>query len=223
MTIVSQLRESLPLEAIVADAARSTYIDQDLLRPIDFQGDYYRAAGVLGISGGYRGRPVLLQAGASELSKQFGSKWADALFTSHWMKPSAQEFYRDVKQLAAEKWGRDPEKLLVVPGVYPVLGATEAEARQRKADLDDQLDLEYLKGSLASVLGVDADNLDLGRPLPYDKIPLANPGHETGLVRREKLVEDARARGVTTGRCCWTTSPAVTGSSSGPRSRLPAT
>ena len=51
---------------------------------------------------------MLLQAGASELSKQFGSKWADALFTSHWMKPSAQEFYRDVKQLAAEKWSRDP-------------------------------------------------------------------------------------------------------------------
>jgi len=48
------------------------------------------------------------------------------------------------------------------------------------------------------VLGVDADDLDLGRPLPYDKILLANPGHETGLVRRAKLVEDARERAVTT-------------------------
>jgi FMN-dependent oxidoreductase (nitrilotriacetate monooxygenase family) len=198
LTIVTQLWESLPPGAIVADAARSAYVDQDLLRPVDFQGDYYRAAGVLGITGGYRGRPVLLQAGASELSKQFGSRWADALFTSHWMKPAAQEFYRDVKQLGAEKWGRDPEKLLVVPGVYPVLGATQTQARQRKADLDDQLDLEYLKGSLASVLGVGAGDLDLGRPLPYDKIPLANPGQETGLVRRAKLVQDARARGVTT-------------------------
>jgi alkanesulfonate monooxygenase SsuD/methylene tetrahydromethanopterin reductase-like flavin-dependent oxidoreductase (luciferase family) len=170
VAIVMQLWQSLPPAAIVADAARSAYIDEDRLRPIDFQGDYYRAAGVLGVTGGYRSRPVLLQAGASELSKQFGSKWADALFTSHWMKPSAQEFYRDVKQLAAHKWGRDPEQLLVVPGVYPVLGATEAEARQRKADLDDRLDLEYLKGSLASVLGVAAGDLDLSRPLPYAKI-----------------------------------------------------
>jgi FMN-dependent oxidoreductase (nitrilotriacetate monooxygenase family) len=198
VTIVTQLWESLPPEAIIADAAHSAYIGPDLLRPIDFQGDYYRTAGVLGVTGGYRGRPVLLQAGMSELSKQFGSKWADALFTSHWMKPSAQEFYRDVKQLAAGKWSRDPEKLLVVPGVYPVLGATETAARQRKADLDDQLDLEYLKGSLAGVLGVDADDLDLSRPLPYDKIQLANPGRETGLVRRAKLVEDARSRAVTT-------------------------
>ena len=198
LTIVTQLWESLPPGAIVADAARSAYIDQDLLRPVDFQGDYYRAAGVLGITGGYRGRPVLLQAGASELSKQFGSRWADALFTSHWMKPAAQEFYRDVKQLGAEKWGRDPGKLLVVPGVYPVLGATEAEARQRKADLDDQLDLEYLKGSLAALLGVDPAVLDLARELPYDKIPPSDPADGAGHVRREKVVESARERGAST-------------------------
>lgn len=37
-----------------------------------------------------------------------------------------------------------------LPGVYLVLGATEAQARQHKADLDDQLDLDYLKGSLRS-------------------------------------------------------------------------
>jgi alkanesulfonate monooxygenase SsuD/methylene tetrahydromethanopterin reductase-like flavin-dependent oxidoreductase (luciferase family) len=154
------------LRAIVADAASSGYIAGDLLRPVDFQGDYYRAAGTLGVTGGYRGRPVILQAGMSELSKQFGSKWAGALFTSHWVKPSAQDFYRDVKQLTAGKWNRDPEKLLVVPGLYPVLGATEEQARQRKADLDDQLDLEYLKGSLASVLGLNPGDLDLSRPLP---------------------------------------------------------
>ena len=129
VTIVTQLWESLPPEAIVADAARSAYIDQVLLRPIDFEGDYYRAAGVLGVTGGYRGRPVLLQAGASELSKQFGSRWADALFTSHWMKPAAQEFYRDVKQLGRRSGAATPEKLLVVPGVYPVLGATQTQAQ----------------------------------------------------------------------------------------------
>jgi FMN-dependent oxidoreductase (nitrilotriacetate monooxygenase family) len=199
VTIVTQLWGSLPPEAIVADAARHAYIDKSLLRPVDFQGDYYRAAGVLGVTGGHGGRrPVLLQAGASEASKQFGSKWADALFTSHWIKPAAQEFYRDVKQYAARKWDRDPGKLLVVPGVYPVLGATEAQARQRKADLDDQLDLDYLKGSLAELLGVGAADLDLNRELPYGKIPSADPERSAGPVRREKVVESARQRRVTT-------------------------
>jgi len=198
VTIVTQLWESLPPEAIVADAASSTYVDAGRLRPVEFQGDHYRASGVLGVVGGYQGRrPAILQAGASESSKQFGSKWADALFTSHWMKPSAQEFYTDVKQYAAQKWQRDPEKLLVVPGVYPILGATEAEARQRKADLDDQLDLEDLKGSLADLLGLDPGDLDLNRELPYGKIPPSDPADGAGHVRREKVVESARERGVT--------------------------
>jgi FMN-dependent oxidoreductase (nitrilotriacetate monooxygenase family) len=199
VTIVTQLWDSLPPAAVTADAARSAYVDASLLRPVDFQGHYYHAAGVLGITGGYEGRrPLLLQAGASEASKQFGSKWADALFTSHWEKPSAQEFYRDVKHYAAQKWDRDPAKLLVVPGVYPVLGATEAQARQRKADLDDRLDLEYLKGSLAALLGVAAADLDLSRELPYAKIPPADPESPAGHVRREKVVESARERGAST-------------------------
>jgi FMN-dependent oxidoreductase (nitrilotriacetate monooxygenase family) len=199
VTIVTQLWESLPPSAIVADAASSTYVDADRLRPVEFEGDYYRAAGVLGVIGGYQGqRPVLLQAGASESSKQFGSKWADALFTSHWAKPSAQEFYRDVKQYAAEKWQRDPAGLLVVPGVYPVLGATEAEARQRKADLDDQLDLEHLKDRLAALLGVDAAALDLARELPYDQIPPPDPASSAGHVQRDKVVASARERRATT-------------------------
>jgi len=199
VTVVTQLWDSLPPDAIVADAASSSYVDAGRLRPVEFQGDYYRATGVLGVVGGYQGRrPVLLQAGASESSKQFGSKWADALFTSHWNKPSAQEFYTDVKQYAAHKWQRDPAGLLVVPGVYPVLGATEAQARQRKADLDDQLDLEYLKGSLAQLLGVDAADLDLSRELPYDKIPPSDPADGAGHVRREKVVESARERGAST-------------------------
>ena len=199
VTIVTQLWESLPPSAIVADPASSTYVDAGRLRPVEFQGDYYRTAGVLGVIGGYQGRrPVLLQAGASESSKQFGSRWADALFTSHWAKPSAQEFYRDVKQYAAEKWRRDPAGLLVVPGVYPVLGATESQARQRKADLDDQLDLEHLKGRLAALLGLDTADLDLGQELPYDKIPPADPASSAGHVQRDKVVASARERGATT-------------------------
>ncbi|MEV8517748.1 NtaA/DmoA family FMN-dependent monooxygenase [Dactylosporangium sp. NPDC051484] len=198
VSIVTQLWDSLPAAAVVADKERTVYIDRDKLRPIDFQGEHFRAAGTLGVTAGYGGRrPVLLQAGASQLSKQFGTKWADALFTSHWTKPQAQQFYGDVKQLAAEKWHRDPAKLLVVPGVYPVLGSTEAEAIQRKADLDDQLDLEHIKGSLAVTLDVDASILDLSQPLPYDKIPLDNPENKTEIIRRAKLVEDARARNLT--------------------------
>jgi len=145
VSIVTQLWDSLPREALVADKASGNYIDTAKTRPIDFQGAYYKSAGPLSVPPYNGERPVLLQAGASALSKQFGSKWADALFTSHWLKGQSQEFYSDVKRLAAGTWKRDPAKLIVVPGVYPVLGSTEAEAIARKAALDELLDLEHIK------------------------------------------------------------------------------
>jgi FMN-dependent oxidoreductase (nitrilotriacetate monooxygenase family) len=198
VSVVTQLWDSLPQEALVADRKSGIYIDKAKTRPIDFKGVYYKSAGLLSVPPYNGQRPVLLQAGASALSKQFGSKWADALFTSHWLKGQAQEFYSDVKRLAAEKWHRNPEKLVVVPGVYPVLGATEQEAIARKAELDELLDLEHIKGQLATQLGVEASVLDLSKPLPYDKIPLDNPNKDTLIIRRTKLVEDAKVRNLST-------------------------
>jgi len=198
VSVVTQLWESLPQEALVADAKSGAYIDRTKTRPIDFRGAYYRSAGLLSVPPYNGKRPVLLQAGASALSKEFGSKWADALFTSHWLKGQAQEFYSDVKRLAAQKWQRNPDSLVVVPGVYPVLGATEAEAIARKAELDELLDLEHIKGRLAEQLGVDPAILDLSKPLPYDEIPLDNPTRDTAIIRRAKLVEDAKVRNLST-------------------------
>ncbi|MET0792388.1 MAG: NtaA/DmoA family FMN-dependent monooxygenase [Polyangiaceae bacterium] len=194
VSVVTQLWDSLPQEAFVANRASGLYIDKAKTRPVDYKGAYYRSAGLLSVPPYNGQRPVLLQAGASALSKEFGSKWADALFTSHWLKGQAQEFYSDVKRLAAQKWHRDPEKLVVVPGVYPVLGSTEAEAIARKAELDELLDLEHIKGQLATQLGVEPSILDLSKPLPYDKIPLDNPNKDTAIIRRAKLVEDAKVR-----------------------------
>jgi FMN-dependent oxidoreductase (nitrilotriacetate monooxygenase family) len=198
VSIVTQLWDSLPRDALVANKASGEYIDKAKTRPISYHGVYYKSAGLLSVPPYDGKRPVLLQAGASALSKQFGSKWADALFTSHWIKHQAQEFYGDVKALAAHKWQRDPQKVIVVPGVYPVLGATEAEAITRKAELDEQLDLEHIKGRLAEQLDIDASILDLSKPLPYDRIPLDNPLRDTAIIRRAKLVEDAKARNLTT-------------------------
>ncbi|KAF1042967.1 NtaA/DmoA family FMN-dependent monooxygenase [Xylophilus sp.] len=197
VSIVTGLWGSLPVEAIVADIERTVYVDAARLRPIDFTGTYFSSHGTLGIPGGYAERPVIVQAGASESSKRFGSRWADALFTSHWNLPDAQGFYRDVKQAAAG-YGRNPAGLLIFPGLYPILGATEAQALRRKRDLDDQLDLEHAKGALATMLGIASGLLDLSKPLPYDSIDLNGADMLTPVRRREKLVKDAQRRNLTT-------------------------
>jgi len=196
VSIVDALWRSLPPEAIVADSDSDTYIDQSLTRPVDIRGNYFRGAGVLPLVGGYRGqRPVLFQAGTSRASKQFGARWADALFTSQRLPELGRAFSEEVKGLA-EANGRSRDSLLVLPGLYVILGDTEAQAIARKAELDDLLELEPLIQQLSDALELEISGLNLDKELPY--AALEGPA-STSLqtVRRQQLVADAKGRGLT--------------------------
>jgi alkanesulfonate monooxygenase SsuD/methylene tetrahydromethanopterin reductase-like flavin-dependent oxidoreductase (luciferase family) len=58
-------------------------------------------AGPLNLPRCPQGRPVLVQAGSSDTGRRFAARHADAVFTAHMTKATAQEFYADLKRLAA--------------------------------------------------------------------------------------------------------------------------
>ena len=193
--IVTGLWDSLPRSAIVDDPAHDIYIDESRTLPVDYQGEYYQTRAVLPLPGGYAGRPVLFQAGASDHSRAFGARWADALFTGQRTKELAKRFSAEVKRLAAAN-GRDPDKLVVLPGLFVILGGTEAEARRRKDELDALLDADYLLGQLAERLGIAPSALVLDEELPYHQLA-GSPGMSLLARHREQLVTEARERKLT--------------------------
>ena len=190
--IVTGLWSSVPQSAIVADAARNVFVDERLTRPIDVQGSHFRSRGSLSAPVGPQGRPVIFQAGQSDDSKAFGAKWADALFTGQRTLEGAQAFYTDVKALARAN-GRDPAQLLVMPGLFTILGGTEAEARRRKDDLDGGLDIAFLHRELAGHFALTPDDLPLDQPLPFDLID-ARADHVPIASRwpRKQILSEAR-------------------------------
>ena len=95
----------------------------------------------------------MFQAGVSAQSREFGAKYADVLFTSQPDLEHDRIFYAEAKAHAA-KFGRNPDHLVVLPGLYAVVGDTEADARKRKAQFDEMLDLDFLVGNLAKQLGL---------------------------------------------------------------------
>jgi FMN-dependent oxidoreductase (nitrilotriacetate monooxygenase family) len=194
--IVTGLWDSLPQSAIVDDRERDLYIDTAQTLPVDYNGEFYTSKAVLPLPGGYSGRPVLFQAGASDDSRAFGAKWADALFTSQRTKELGQSFSAQVKGLASS-YGRDPDKLVVLPGLFAILGATESDARRRKDQLDALLDAEYLKDKLADQLGLPVSDLVLDAELPYDKLAAFDAGNTLQARQREQLVTEARTRHLT--------------------------
>lgn len=160
--------DSLPQEAIVADRENHMFIDKRLTRPVDYEGKYLKSSGVLQVTGRYKGdRAVLFQAGISPHSRAFGAKFADVMFTSAPDVDHDRALYKEVKELAAG-YGRNPDHLIVSPGLYTVIGDTEEEARKRKAEFDDLMETQFLVRNLAISLGIPPEKLDPSRELPYE-------------------------------------------------------
>ncbi len=71
ITVVEQLWQSWPVEAIVADPA-GAYVDESRLRAVGHRGRWFGVAGPLNVPRPPQGRPVLFQAGASEPGPRAG-------------------------------------------------------------------------------------------------------------------------------------------------------
>lgn len=132
--VVDRLLGSWDEGAVLADKASGRYADAAKVRAIDHDGEFFKVRGPLNISRPPQRRIPLFQAGASEDGKNLAAATADAVFTlGSGSLDAAQDLYRDYKERVSVA-GRDPDAMAVMPMLAPVIGSTEAEARER-ADL----------------------------------------------------------------------------------------
>jgi FMN-dependent oxidoreductase (nitrilotriacetate monooxygenase family) len=171
MAVVKALWDSWAADAIVDDRAAGVYAQGDRIRPIKHRGDFYTVAGPLNMPRCPQGRPVLVQAGSSDTGRRFAARHADAVFTAHMAKATAQEFYADLKSLAAEE-GRLAEQVLILPGLSPMIAGTEAEAQRLEREVNELTDPEVGRKRLSGRFGGhDFSHLPLDRPLSADDFP----------------------------------------------------
>ncbi|MFK4446502.1 FMN-dependent oxidoreductase (nitrilotriacetate monooxygenase family) [Caballeronia udeis] len=186
--VVLKLWDSWEDDALIADRASGRYADPARVHAIEHAGHHFQVRGPLNLPRSPQGRPVLVQAGGSEAGVALAARHADAVFTAQTTFEGAQEFYGDIKARAVAQ-GRHADHLLVLPGLYPVIGGTLAEARQRKADMDALLDRRTELAKFARALGIDADDLQLDAPLPYALIDKGNRADvSNGFIRTTVLL-----------------------------------
>ena len=103
MTVVNGLWDSWGEDAVLDDRAAGRYARPDRIRPINHRGQFYRVAGPLNMPRCPQGRPVLVQAGSSDTGRRFAARHAEAVFTAHMEKRTAQAFYADLKAAGARR------------------------------------------------------------------------------------------------------------------------
>jgi FMN-dependent oxidoreductase (nitrilotriacetate monooxygenase family) len=188
LEVVTALWDSWADDAVVDDPSTGVYVDRSKIREIDHRGTFQQVRGPLNLPRSPQGHPVLVQAGSSGPGRDFAARFAEAVFTAHMHVGTAREFYTDLKARVRGR-GRDEQSLLVLPGISPILGSTEAEAEQLRAELQElSLSSVGLAHLSARFGGADLSHLDLEQRLTTDDLP--DPGGVQGAQSRAQLIAD---------------------------------
>jgi FMN-dependent oxidoreductase (nitrilotriacetate monooxygenase family) len=194
LDVAKALWDSWDDGAVLADKSSGQYADLSRLHAVDYRGDHFKVAGPLNVERPPQGHPLLVQAGSSEDGKSFAARHAEAIFTAHQTYERAADFYGDIKA-RTKTAGRDPEAVLVLPGIVPIIGSTEREAQQLARELDELRVPEYGLWQLSNILEVDASAFDLDKPLPTSV--LVRPALQGAQSRADLIIELAQRESLT--------------------------
>lgn len=168
---VKGLWDSWEDDAFTYDKASGEFFDKTKLHTLNHEGEYFSVKGPLNIARSQQGHPVIFQAGKSEDGRNFAAKNADAIFAGMENFTSSQAYYADIKRRAVA-FGRDTDKISVLPGILPIIGDTQEEADRKHEEL-------------ASLVTIDKALHALGRPFDdhdFTQYPLDEPFPDLGNI-----------------------------------------
>lgn len=179
--------------AFVRDRESGRFIDPDKLRKLDHRGEFYSVAGPLNLTRSGQGQPVLFQAGASEAGRDFAARRADAIFAVAPEMKSAARYRADIHE-RARKSGRDPEEVVILNGIGPVVGRTRAEAEEKFRAIGELVDVDVALAYLGRFFDdIDWSGYDLDGPFP----DLGDTGRSGWQSTSDAIKKHAKQAGLT--------------------------
>jgi len=188
--VVKGLWDSWDDGAVVADRASGAFLDKSKVHALNHKGRFFAVKGPLNIAPGPHGHPLLIQAGGSAPGQELSARTADLVFSVvNGDKTSAKTAYDDLKRRAV-KQGRAPENLPILPGVMPIIGDTDEEAKDQLDRLQGWLSSTNALSLVSQRLGHDISGYPLDGPIP--DLPTTNRGQAFSktlfeMARRENM------------------------------------
>lgn len=188
--VVNGLWDSWEDDAFIRNAESGEFFDPAKLHTIDHQGEFFSVRGPLNIARPVQGRPVLVQAGASEEGRQLAAETAEMVFTVSQTREIGQAFCADMRDRMS-RLGRNPAHMKILPAALVIVADSIEEARERRARLDSLVHSDSAIAALSIALGHDVSHCDPDGPLPQD-LPETNQSKSGrdrayALERREGL------------------------------------
>jgi N-acetyl-S-(2-succino)cysteine monooxygenase len=189
--VVAGLWDSWENDAFLHDKETGRYYDTEKLHFLRHNGKHFSVRGPLNVSRSPQGRPVVAQAGSSDVGRELAARTADLVFTAQTVVRDGQAFCCDLRN-RAERYGRRRDDIKILPGLMPIVGRTDEEAQGKLATLQALMDDRLAMAALARLTGdLDIYQYNADGPLP----PL--PPSNAAKARQALIVELARENSMT--------------------------
>jgi FMN-dependent oxidoreductase (nitrilotriacetate monooxygenase family) len=142
------------------------WFDFDKMHILRHKGKHFTVRGPLNVARSPQGRPVVAQAGSSDVGMELAARTADMVFTAQTTIKEGQDFCNEMRSRVV-KYGRGPEDIRIFPGIMPIVGRSETEAREKYEELRSLVDDGVGIAGVARLAGgVDIFACDPDGPLP---------------------------------------------------------
>ncbi len=181
--VVLGLWDSWEDDARILNKETGQYYDRSKVHVLDHKGKHFSVKGPLNITRTPQGRPVIVQAGASPSGQQLAGRYAEVIFTVQLDKNEARKLYDNVKKVAVQS-GRRPEHCNILPGLVPIVGRTDEEARGKLEKLMEYVDPNSAMRTMSLRFGHDMSQYPLDGPVP--DLPTSNKAQTYQMVATSK-------------------------------------
>jgi len=192
--VVQGLWDSYEDDAFPRDRVSGVFFDPTKLHALDHDGEYFSVTGPLNLQRSPQGQPVIFQAGDSDWGRDLGAEIGDAIFTHQPTLEAGQKFYAEIKARAAAK-GRNPDEVLIVPGVNVIVGDTDEHARELEAEIHRKnTNFDKSLAQFGRTFGwLDFTQFDLDAPFP----DIDNSFNKSFRTQGDNIIALAKAHNLT--------------------------
>lgn len=185
--VVLGLWDSWDDDAFVRDRESGIFFDPRKLHTLAHEGEHFSVMGPLNVARSPQGRPVMVQAGASDDGRALAAETAEVVFAAASTLADAQAFYADVKGRMAT-FGRAPDELKIMPGFFLTVAPTRSEAQEKHEFLQSLLHPEVGLALLEQRTGLDLSGHDVDGPFP--ELPPGEPVSSRATLIRNMALKD---------------------------------
>ncbi|MET0361047.1 MAG: LLM class flavin-dependent oxidoreductase [Sphingobium sp.] len=199
VSVVQGLWDSYEDDAFPRDKEAGVFLDKSRQHRLDHSGEFFSVTGPLNIERSRQGQPVIFQAGDSDEGRNLGAAISNGVYTNGESFEVAKAYYDDLKARAVAL-GRNPDEIIVLPGIQPIIADTVEEAQAREEAENGKLDFAKALAQLGRPFNYhDFSQYDADAPFP----DVSNLSLNSYKGFAERIVRTARDEKLTLRETVW--------------------